>query len=226
MGVVKLLQSDFRLILPDLRNHGRSPHHPRMDYVAMAQDLLALLDKMALDSTALLGHSMGGKLAMWLALNQPERVERLVVADIAPVTYPSRFDHIFQGLSEVPLHDLTSRDAADRSLARYVPQRAVRQYLLQNLVRQRTGWHWRFNLPVLNGSSGALALFPDSEGLSYAGDVLLLYGERSDYVQPAHREVIERLFPLARLRMLPQAGHWLYAEQTEAFCRAVKAFLS
>jgi esterase len=225
MGVVKRLQSDYRLILPDLRNHGRSPHHPQMDYVAMAGDLVTLLDSLELDSATLLGHSMGGKAAMWLALHQPERVERLVVVDIAPVTYPNRFIPIFQGLAEIPLEALPDRDSADRHLARWVPQRAVRQYLLQNLVKQQVAWQWRFNLPVLNESSGKLAAFPLGDGSSFAGEALFLYGEQSDYVQPGYREVIERHFPLARLLMVPQAGHWLYFEQPEAFCRAVKAFL-
>ncbi|MEJ2691846.1 MAG: alpha/beta fold hydrolase [Candidatus Thiodiazotropha sp.] len=225
MGVVKLLQEDFRLILPDLRNHGRSPHHPRMDYPAMAGDLLALLDRLRLDSVSLLGHSMGGKVAMWMALLEPERVERLVVADIAPVPYPSRFDEIFQGLQELPLAELSGRQSADQRLAGRVGQRAVRQYLLQNLVKRTQGWEWRFNLPVLSRSRETLGDFPASEGRSFAGEVLFLYGERSDYVRPEYREAIERLFPHARRRMLPAAGHWLYAEQPEAFSRAVRMFL-
>lgn len=225
MGVVRHLQARYRLILPDLRNHGRSPHHPRMDYPAMAADLAALMDRLEIDSAALLGHSMGGKAAMWLALNQPERVERLVVADIAPVTYTSRFEPIFRGLRELPLQELAGREAADQHLARRVPQAAVRQYLLQNLVRQPDGWRWRFNLPVLERAGDTLSAFPSAEGLSFAGETLFLSGEKSDYVKPEYREPIDRLFPLARLRVLPGAGHWLYAEQPEAFARAVRAFL-
>lgn len=225
MSVVKLLQDDYRLILPDLRNHGRSPHQPEMDYPAMAGDLLALLDRLQLPAATLLGHSMGGKVAMWLALQRPERVRRLLVADIAPVTYPSRFEQIFQGLEKLPLAELSGRESADQRLARWVASRSVRQYLLLNLVKQPQGWQWRFNLPVLNQSIKTLADFPPSEGLSFAGEVLFLYGERSDYVAPEHRQEIERLFPHARLRMLHGAGHWLYAEQPEAFSRAVKTFL-
>lgn len=225
MGVVKLLQADYRLILPDLRNHGRSPHHAKMDYPAMAGDLLALLDRLQLHSATLLGHSMGGKAAMWLALQQPERVERLVVADIAPVSYPSRFEQIFQGLEALPLAELTGRESADRHLARWISSRPLRQYLLQNLVKRPQGWQWRFNLPALSRSIESLARFPLAEGLSFAGEALFLHGERSDYVRPEHREEIDRLFPHARQRMLPKAGHWLYAEQPEAFSRVVKGFL-
>ncbi len=225
LGVVKRLQGAYRLILPDLRNHGRSPHHPRMDYPALAGDILALLDRLELESASLVGHSMGGKAAMWLALNQPERVERLLLGDIAPVAYPNRFADIFTGLQELPLASLPSRESADQRLARRVPNDAVRHYLLQNLVKQPQGWQWRFNLPALSGSINTLAGFPAEPGDSYAGETLFLYGERSVYVKPDYRETIGRLFPHARLRMLPGAGHWLYAEQPEAFSRAVRSFL-
>ena len=224
MGVVKLLQQEYRLILPDLRNHGRSPHHPVMDYPAMAADLEALMVRLGLESVSLLGHSMGGKAAMWLSLNQPERVGRLLVADIAPVTYSSRFEAIFEGLRELPLSRLVDRETADQLLAKRISQRSVRQYLLQNLLKQHDGWQWRFNLPVLDQARGALAGFPAVDGLSFAGKTLFLYGEKSDYVRPEHWDTIGRLFPLARLRLLPAAGHWVYADQPEAFARAVKAF--
>lgn len=225
MGIVKRLQADYHLLLPDLRNHGRSPQHAEMDYPAMAGDLLVLLDRLRLDSASLLGHSMGGKVAMWLALTQPERVARLLVADIAPVNYPHRFEAIFQGLQELPLAELTGRKSADLHLARQVPNPSVRQYLLQNLIKQPDGWQWRFNLPVLRQSIDILAGFPAAEGKGFAGDALFLHGERSDYVKADHRDLIARLFPHARLRMLPGAGHWLYAEQPEAFSRAVQGFL-
>jgi esterase len=226
MGVVKRLRADFRLILPDLRNHGRSSHDALMDYPSMADDLQLLLDRLQLDSASLLGHSMGGKAAMWLALTQPERVDRLVIADIAPVDYPSRFERIFQGLQQLPLAAIADRGSADQHLAQWVPERAVRQYLLQNLVKRSGTWQWRLNLPVLSAARETLSGFPQSDGFSFAGEVLLLHGERSDYVKPEYRANIMRRFPLARLRMLPGAGHWLYAEQPEAFSRAVMAFLN
>ena len=225
MGVVKQLQADYRLILPDLRNHGRSPHHPVMDFPAMAADIAALLDRLQIESASLVGHSMGGKAGMWLALTQPERVARLLVADMAPVSYHNRFEAIFEGLCELSLAELKGREDADRQLSSRVPERAIRQYLLQNLQKQSDGWRWRMNLPVLNGAIDTLTDFPSCEGLSYAGEVLFLYGERSDYVLPEYRSRIQALFPLARLRMLAQAGHWVYADQPEAFSRAVKAFM-
>ncbi len=224
-AVVKQLQDRFRMILPDLRNHGRSPHHPVMDYPSLAGDVLALMDRLQLPSASLVGHSMGGKTAMWLALRQPERVDRLVVGDIAPVIYEQRFGHIFQGMQSVPLDTLQSREAADQYLARHITDRAVRQYLLQNLIKVNGGWAWRFALSVLQQSGPALAGFPDTDDASFAGKTLFLYGERSDYVKPEYRGAIERYFPHARLRMLNGTGHWLYAEQPEAFAQVVKGFL-
>jgi esterase len=224
-AVANYFREDYRLILPDLRNHGRSPHGTRMDYPLMAADLLLLMERLELESASLIGHSMGGKCAMWLALSQPERVERLVVADIAPVAYTNRFEQLFQGLREVQLEQLQDRGAADRSLAQRVSAQPVRQYLLQNLVKGPDGWGWRFNLPVLEAAMERLGAFPPTDELSFAGRVLFLYGERSEYVLPDHQGRIGGLFPHARLRMLNGAGHWLYAERPEAFSRAVKAFL-
>ncbi len=226
MGVVKYLQHDFHIIIPDLRNHGRSPHHRDMDYPLMADDLLTLFNRLELGSVHLLGHSMGGKVAMWLALQRPERIEKLVVADIAPVTYMHSFERIFSGLKGLPLARIVNRDAADRGLAEWVGERGVRQFLLQNLVKQPEGWSWRFNLDVLHQAISRLAGFPQAHRLIYAGDVLFVHGERSDYVRDTHREQICRLFPHYRLRMLNGAGHWLYAEQPQRFAQVVKEFLA
>jgi esterase len=224
-GVVKYLKDDFRLILPDLRNHGRSPHSDEMDFPAMAADLRQLMRALMLESASILGHSMGGKAAMWLALNEPEWVDQLVVADMAPVAYHNRFAQIFSGMSSMPLLELSGRDAADRHLAQYVPQKMVRLYLLQNLVKERGVWRWRCNLSVLERQIMVLAGYPTLDDRVFPGDVLFIYGERSDYVRPEYQGIIDRHFPHARMRMLNGAGHWLYAEQPEAFSLAVKQFL-
>ena len=225
MGIVKQLENEYRMIVPDLRNHGRSVHRDEMDYPAMAQDLIALIDHLELSSVYLLGHSMGGKTAMWTALTWPERIDKLIVADIAPVTYGDRFAAIFQGLAGLPLAQLRGREEAGRHLSRWVPERGVRDYLLQNLVRQGEHWAWRFNLPVLQGAMPTLSAFPDPGQQVYPGDVLFLHGERSDYVTDDVQRDIQVLFPHYRRRMLNGTGHWLYAEQPLPFAQAVRGFL-
>jgi esterase len=225
MGIVKYLQDDFHIIAPDMRNHGRSPHDEGMDYSLMAGDLLKLLDHLVLNSASLLGHSMGGKVAMWLALQHPERVKKLVVADIAPVTYEHSFDRLFDGLYGLRLDKIQRREEADQVLAEWIPDKGVRQYLLQNLVKQPGGWSWRFNLGVLHKSISTLTGFPEPGRRIFAGDALFIHGERSDYVRDIYQEKIGRLFPHYRRRMLHDAGHWLYAEQPKLFAQTVKHFL-
>jgi esterase len=225
MGIVKYLQDDFHIIAPDMRNHGRSPHAEGMDYSCMVGDLLDMFDHLDISEANLLGHSMGGKVAMWLALQHPERVGKLVVADIAPVAYSHSFDRIFDGLCELRLDRIQRREEADRLLAEWVVDKGVRQYLLQNLVKQPGGWSWRFNLAELRKAISTLTAFPETGRRIFAGDVLFIHGEKSDYVRDDYQEKIAQLFPHYRQRMLHGAGHWLYAEQPQLFAQVVKRFL-
>jgi len=225
VGIAHRLESDYHIIIPDLRNHGRSPHAESMSYELMVLDLLRLMRRLELPQVHVIGHSMGGKAAMWLALNHPEYIEKLVVADIAPVNYGHRFEAIFSGLQGVALTQLSGREDADRQLSQWVGSLGVRQYLLQNLVKHSAGWSWRFNLAVLCKAMDTLAAFPKGITRSFPGDVLFLYGGNSDYVEADSQPEIRACFPYARLRMLAGSGHWVYAEQPEAFVQAVKAFL-
>jgi esterase len=225
LGIARRLKSAFHLIVPDLRNHGRSPHVDSMSYPSMVADVQRMLDRLAIQSANIIGHSMGGKLAMWLALTQPDRVMKLLVADVAPVNYLHRFEAIFAGLRAIDIKQLPDRQSADRLLSQAIESAEVRQYLLQNLVKESDGWTWRFNLPVLQREIESLAGFPESKQLSFPGDVLFVYGGRSDYVKPEYLPAIRELFPFARMRMLAGAGHWVYAEQPEPFTQAVTTFL-
>jgi pimeloyl-ACP methyl ester carboxylesterase len=225
LGIARQLQERYRLILPDLRNHGRSPHTPRMDYPAMAEDILELLVRLEIAVAHIVGHSMGGKVAMWLALTRPERLGRLVVADVAPVDYSHRFEAIFAGLQSIDLEHLTDRQAADRQLAGHVESDQVRAYLLQNLVKHASGWAWRLNLPVLERTIDTLAGFPALQARSFPGDALFVYGGNSNYVQPEHFAAIRAGFPFSRLRALAGAGHWVYADQPDGFLKSLDAFL-
>ncbi len=213
------------VILPDLRNHGRSPHADDVSYQAMAEDILRLMDHLDCDHADLLGHSMGGKVAMWLALNYPDRVNHLIVADISPVTYPNRFQQIIKAMQTVDLDRLGTRQQADESLAGYLSDAALRGYLLQNLVHVDGHWSWRINLPQLASNIECIMEFPQTSA-EYAKPVLFLKGENSDYISEMHEGTLYRLFPLAEIETVQNAGHWLYAEQPAFFTRMVCGFLS
>ncbi|HEY5719706.1 MAG TPA: alpha/beta fold hydrolase, partial [Gammaproteobacteria bacterium] len=143
------LAAEFRVICADLRNHGRSPHAAGMSYPQMAADVVALLDRLRLDRVALLGHSMGGKVAMQVALNQPERVSRLLVADIAPRAYRGNQAIVLEALEALHLDSLASRREADERLAAQVPETGVRAFLLTNLTQEQGRFGWRINLPEI-----------------------------------------------------------------------------
>jgi len=213
------------VILPDLRNHGRSPHADDISYQAMAEDVLQLMDKLGCDQADLLGHSMGGKVSMWFALKFPERVNHLIVADIAPVTYANRFQQIIKAMQTVDLDRLGNRQQADDNLAQYLSDAALRGYLLQNLVNTDGKWSWRINLDQLASNIECIMEFPETSA-EFAKPVLFLKGENSDYISEASEEALYRLFPLAEISTIQNAGHWVYAEQPDAFTERVCNFLS
>ena len=225
MGIARRLETQWHVIIPDLRNHGRSPHAESMSYLRMADDLISLMNRLDIGAAHLVGHSMGGKLAMATGLSNGGRVKKLVVADAAPVTYEHRFEAILSGLQAIRLDRLKDREEADERLGHYVESRETRQYLLQNLLKQSGVWTWRFNLNVLAREIETITGFPEQSGPSYPGDVLFIHGGNSSYVKPEYQPVIRKLFPFARIRMLPGAGHWVYAEQPEPFTQALTAFL-
>lgn len=199
----------------------------------MAADVVAYMDAQGLDKAAILGHSMGGKTAMQVALMAPERVDRVIVADIAPVTYKPRHDAILEGLTSLDLSAVETRQDADRLLAEYVEMPPVRQFLLKNLVRVPEGeqtpgeglYRWRLNLPVIEASYPKLAQAPESDG-TFNGPVLFLKGESSAYIQDKHWDDIRRLFPSAELQTIEGTGHWLHAEKPDAFEALCRAFLN
>lgn len=220
--IAKRLSSHFRVYVPDQRNHGVSPHAEAMDYPLMADDLAAFMDRHGLVSAHLLGHSMGGKTAMWFALNYPDRVSRLLVADIAPVVYQHSFDHIIEALIDLPLASLSNRKQADDFLARAIPDSSFRQFLLQNLILREGHYAWRINLEYCKRAAHHIVGFPRVEGLTgFAGEALFIAGENSNYFRP---EAIHALFPFASVERIENAGHWLHAEQPEQFAEVVMGF--
>ena len=218
-GVQRRLAVDRRVIALDLRNHGSSPHAAAMDYPSMAADVIETLDTLGLDRVAVLGHSLGGKVAMAVALCHPARIERLVVADIAPVSYAPHFRAIAAAMQAVPAGD--TRAQADAALAQSIHELALRGFLLQNF---RTGAGWRIGLDEIAAALPVIEGW-DTRG-TYPGPALSLLGERSEYVLPEHRPLFRALFPAIRFTTLHDAGHWLHSDAPEAFVAAVQKFMA
>jgi pimeloyl-ACP methyl ester carboxylesterase len=225
-AVQKALAGQGRRVLAlDLRNHGASPHVTGMAYPDMAADVAETLQAERAWPADILGHSMGGKVAMALALARPEAVSRLVVADIAPVAYPAPlFAEYLQAMRGMALPAGLTRREADAALAQAVPQAPLRAFLLQNLVFPAEPPRWRVALEEIAAAMPEIAGWPALAG-SYAGPTLVLAGTLSPYVRPEHRALFTRLFPAARFAALP-TGHWLHAENPAAFLAEVSAFLA
>ncbi|MDX1491512.1 MAG: alpha/beta fold hydrolase [Pseudohongiellaceae bacterium] len=220
------LAKQFAVVSLDLRNHGGSPHSDQMDYPSMAADVIEYMDDKGLDACHLLGHSMGGKVAMQIALLAPQRVLSLIVADIAPVTYQkSEHEEIFRGLNALDLASLSSRKDADLALEAYEPNEMVRQFLLTNLVKDKTtGFAWRINLHALEANYDALRAKPVGD-TPFVGRVLFIKGADSAYIKEEYRDEILALFPNASVKVIMQTGHWLHAEKPQTFFRIANDFL-
>ena len=224
--IAKALAPRHRTMLVDLPHHGRSPWRERFDYATMADEVAALLAEEG--PAAVVGHSMGGKVAMLLALRHPECVERLCVVDISPVDY--RRTAVFEGfvaaMRAMDLAAIHTRQQAEDALAPAVPDPAVRSFLLQNLRRDGDGWRWQMNLDVLGASLGLLSGWPESAVVRpYDGPVLWIAGADSDYVRPEYDAAMGRLFPRKRLVTIKGAGHWVHSEQPEVFVDVLRRFV-
>jgi pimeloyl-ACP methyl ester carboxylesterase len=238
----KLAEDGRRVTLLDLPNHGHSPWTDRVDYGDMAEFVAAELALLG-DPVTLVGHSMGGKVAMQLALRWPELLRALVVVDVAPVEYPvsggrtddpdeeaSPFAAFIAAMQAIDLDALDSREEADRALREAVPSTMVRSFLLQSLVRDGVGpgagWRWRLNLATLARDLGELRGFPDPPpGATFDGPVLWIAGAGSTYVLDRDRPRMDALFPATRLVRIKHAGHWVHSEQPEVFLETVRRFL-
>ncbi len=217
-----------RVLLVDLPHHGRSGWEDEFDYVGIADRVAGLLSPE--DPVALVGHSLGGKVAMVLALRHPDLVERLCVVDVSPVAYDhlSQFEGYIAAMRGLDLRSLSRRDDADAALADAVPDPTVRGFLLQNLRRDGDEWRWQVNLDVLGADLAEIGGWPEDRlaGIApYRGPVLWVAGGRSDYVTPAYAAAMDRWFPANRLVTIKQAGHWVHSEQPEVFLEVLRRFL-
>ena len=223
-SISRALTDSYTVINLDVRNHGQSPHCDAMNYTDMADDVVAIADAEGFASFHLLGHSMGGKIAMEIALRYPRRVRSLIVADIAPVAYDARHSSILDALSSISIERLASRAQADAQLAETIETKGVRQFLLKNLRKDGDNWFWRFNLAALRDNYQTLIGAPTSEG-QYSGPVMFIRGENSDYVTEAHTHAIVSRFPRATPQTIKDTGHWLHAEKPTEFNQLVSDFL-
>jgi pimeloyl-ACP methyl ester carboxylesterase len=226
-SVAQHLAVRHRVLAFDLRNHGGSPWADGMSYGEMVEDLRASLRARGINRAALLGHSMGGKIAMVMALLHPDEVDRLAVVDIAPTVNPPTLLAYIRAMRAVDLDGVTRRGEVDIRLATAVPDPAERAFLLQNLVLGEGPPHWRLNLGAIERDFPHIAGFPDLPvGTDYSGPALFIAGACSNYIQPAHEPIIRRLFPQTQISHIEGAGHWVHAEQPQAFLQAVAPFLS
>lgn len=224
-GLTKALATQYDVIAVDVRNHGLSQRSEQMNYQVMAEDIVQLIDQLALTQPILIGHSMGGKIAMMAAGLAPAQIAGLVIADMAPVAYTqARHDEVFSGLTAVTRAGCADRKAADAVLAQYIQLAEVRQFLLKSFV-PGDGTAWRFNVPVLLENYPGIMGWPGLEQ-AYSRPVLFIKGAESDYLLPEHHSEVMRQFPHARAKVIPGTGHWLHAEKPQLFNRLVMDFLA
>jgi pimeloyl-ACP methyl ester carboxylesterase len=231
-AIGKQLADRHRVTLVDMADHGRSPWSDHFDYLTAADQVAALLTED--DPVALVGHSMGGKIAMLVALRHPELVERLVVVDVAPVPYDhaTEFDGYITAMRAIDLDHLERRSQADEALSEAVPDPTVRGFLLQNLRHEGTGeaahWRWQLNLDLLGRDLDAITDWPEAALATtapYDGPVLWVGGGDSRYVHEKYVAAMDRWFPRNRRVTVKGAGHWVHSEQPEVFVEVLKRFV-
>ncbi|MBN8632803.1 MAG: alpha/beta fold hydrolase [Rhodobacterales bacterium] len=223
-GVIARRLADRReVVAVDMRNHGESPRFPSQSYPEMAADLAEVIEHLGAP-VDLLGHSMGGKAAMQLALTRPELIRRLIVADIAPVAYTHDQSRHARAMAGLDLASITSRGGADAALAAGIDDPALRAFFLQSLDLRSHPPRWKLNLAVLESEMAKIVGWPETQG-SFPNPALFLTGALSNYVRPEHRDAIRALFPKARFAKIPEANHWLHAEKPREFEETVRVFL-
>lgn len=239
LTTARQLAENFRVHLPDQRNHGDSPHHEDHSYEAMVEDVVEYIGEHTVGSPIILGHSMGGKTAMWLSILHPELTSALIVADISPVSYaqvtsPSRLINqhlnIVNAMHSLDFSQVKTRQQIDQELAAYIPIEKIRQFLIKSIDRGKNGtYKWKLNINALSNylpeimkgidiEKHATAINPDMP-------VLFIKGELSEYIPDSDFEQIKKLYPQAEFETIFDSGHWIHAEKPEAFLNVVKAFL-
>jgi len=220
----RLLEARYQCVLVDLRNHGHSPHDNEHNYAAMAGDVIELMDDLGLPTANILGHSMGGKVAIKVAQEHPERVDKLIVADIGPRFYPVHHQDVLAALRAVPLDKLERRTDAESYMIPSLSESGVRQFLMKSLYRpERNQFGWRFNLDAIETNIEKVG--EALEDMDFDGETLFIRGGRSNYILDEDWPNIKLLFPNSYLVTIDGAGHWLHAEKPQEFVDATRHFL-
>ncbi|MDR1672299.1 MAG: alpha/beta fold hydrolase [Bacteroidales bacterium] len=238
MSIARRLSERCEIIVPDMRNHGHSPHHPVHTYPEMCADVVELMDALHLEKCALMGHSMGGKTAIHIAATVPQRISRMIVADIAPVNYaslteysPAALEHLnlLHVLLNTDLSLFSKREDIEQYWTADIPDAATRRFLLKNLQRSDNSFIWRLHLQAIARNLPHILNGFDEErfrNMQLPMPALFLKGGKSPYLQPEMTPAIQQLFPQAQIAVIPDAGHWLHAEQPKLFVQAVEKFMS
>lgn len=224
--IAKKLAANHSVYIIDQRNHGRSPHDDRFDYVAMADDLQAFMESQWIYEAHIIGHSMGGKTAMQFALTYPDLVNQLVVVDIAPKAYEGGHQAIFDALLSLDVSTISNRKAADAALLNKIPDFGVRQFLLKNLTNDKKGgYKWKMNLPIIYENYEQILAALNSEE-TFDNPTLFIRGGQSDYILNEDLPTIKSFFPAAKLATVDDAGHWVHAAAPATLLSLVTDFLS
>lgn len=224
--VGKVLAEQYKVYLVDLRNHGNSPHSDDFNYDLMAKDIRELIDDEDIESAYLLGHSMGGKVAMTFSNKYPEKVKKLIVVDIAPKAYAPHHQQIFDGFHAVDLENIKSRGEADKQMSEVISNMGIRQFILKNLYRDKNAtFSWKLNLEVIKREASKIGegLVPNTP---FKKPALFIAGGKSDYIQETDHEMIRSIFQNTEIITIEGAGHWVHAEKPTELVNAVTAFLT
>ena len=220
--IAKRLSDQFFVITVDLRNHGDSPWLDTHNYHVMADDLVEVINSLNIKPN-IIGHSMGGKAAMVLALKRPNLVRNLIIADIAPIKYEHDQSQFIEAMQKVDLSKVEKRSDATLALSKFVEDKSLQNFFTQSLDIKAK--RWKLNLKVLRSEMSEILSFPNIES-EFSGHSLFLKGEKSDYIKPEHRRLIKSLFTKARFATFKEAGHWLHAEKPREFESAARLFFS
>jgi len=225
-SIGKSFAKNWKVYLVDQRNHGQSFHSDEFNYPVMANDINTFIQKESIGRPVVVGHSMGGKVAMQLAFNQPNLIKSLVVVDIAPKKYPVHHKQLLDGLLSIDLKNVSSRQDLELHISRFENDSTVRQFLMKNVGRdQNSNFKWKLNLNSIGNNLEKL-----SEALDYTNPyqakMLFIKGDNSDYINNEDEDMIRHAFPNAKIVSIPDAGHWVQADQPEQFIKVVEDFLS